>query len=72
MTWALRATAYSFRHTFTDELKRANVEEHVISEIVGHKHQNMTYGRYEKRLEPEQLVEAVNLFRLDDIDISLQ
>ncbi|MDD9156708.1 tyrosine-type recombinase/integrase [Aliivibrio sp. S4TY2] len=66
-----RATAYSFRHTFIDELKRANVEEHVVSEIVGHKHQNMTYGRYGKRLEPEQLVEVVNLFRLDDIDITL-
>lgn len=43
----------------------------MVSEIVGHKHQNMTYGKYGKRLEPKQLVEAVNLFRLDDIDITL-
>lgn len=46
-------------------------EEHVVSDIVGHKHQNMTYGRYGKRLEPELFVEAVNLFRLDDIAITL-
>ena len=39
------ATPLSLRHTFTDKLKRENVEEHVVSEIVGHKHQNMTYGR---------------------------
>ncbi|EOK5701596.1 site-specific integrase [Vibrio vulnificus] len=66
-----RATAYSFRHTFIDELKRANVEEHLVSQIVGHKHQTMTYGRYGKLLEPEQLLEALNRFSLEDIGVTL-
>lgn len=61
-----RATAYSFRHTFIDELKQANVEEHIVSQIVGHKHQSMTYGRYGKLLPVELLVDAVNRFELDD------
>lgn len=55
-----RATAYSFRHTFIDELKRANVQEHLVSQIVGHQYQSMTYGRYGKRLDPELLVDALN------------
>lgn len=66
-----RATAYSFRHTFIDELKRASVEEHLVSQIVGHKHQTMTYGRYGKQLEPEQLAEALNRFGLEDMGVTL-
>ncbi len=66
-----RATAYSFRHTFIDGLKRASVEEHLVSQIVGHKHQTMTYGRYGKLLEPEQLAEVLNRFGLEDIGVML-
>lgn len=46
-----RPTAYSFRHTFIDELKMAEVAEHVVSEIVGHAHPNITYGRYGKNTD---------------------
>ncbi|EGQ9060138.1 tyrosine-type recombinase/integrase [Vibrio parahaemolyticus] len=59
-----RPTAYSFRHTFVDELKQANIEEHVVAQIVGHKNASMTYGHYGKQLPVEKLVDAVNAFTL--------
>ncbi|EHY8549380.1 TPA: tyrosine-type recombinase/integrase [Vibrio parahaemolyticus] len=60
-----RPTAYSFRHTFVDELKQANVEEHIVAQIVGHKNASMTYGHYGKQLPIEKLVLAVNAFTLE-------
>ncbi|CAH8189277.1 tyrosine-type recombinase/integrase [Vibrio aestuarianus] len=60
-----RPTAYSFRHTVVDELQKADIEEHVVAQIVGHKHNTMTYGHYAKPLSPEELVDAVNSFQLD-------
>ncbi|EPH5594520.1 TPA: tyrosine-type recombinase/integrase [Vibrio diabolicus] len=57
-----RPTAYSFRHTFVDELKIANTPEHIVAEIVGHAHPNITFGRYGKQAKIQQLNEAVNRF----------
>ncbi|ELA3110035.1 tyrosine-type recombinase/integrase [Vibrio vulnificus] len=57
-----RPTAYSFRHTFIDELKIANTPEHIVAEIVGHAHPNITFGRYGKQANIQQLNEAVNKF----------
>ncbi|EKO3581909.1 tyrosine-type recombinase/integrase [Vibrio metschnikovii] len=57
-----RPTAYSFRHTFIDELKIANTPEHIVAEIVGHAHPNITFGRYGKQAKIHQLHEAVNKF----------
>ncbi|WP_277208389.1 tyrosine-type recombinase/integrase [Vibrio misgurnus] len=57
-----RPTAYSFRHTFIDELKIANTPEHIVAEIVGHAHPNITFGRYGKQAKIQQLNEAVNKF----------
>ncbi len=62
----IRPTAYSLRHTFIDELKQAYVEEHIVAQIVGHKLEGMTFGRYGKMLPVELLVDAVNRFELDD------
>ncbi|TOG13874.1 integrase [Vibrio parahaemolyticus] len=59
-----RPTAYSFRHTFIDELKRSGVPEHIVSQIVGHRHNSMTFGHYGSVLEPEHLRDAVNSFTL--------
>ena len=63
----------NFRDAFGDVLdavgfkvgKRANIQEHLVYQIVAHQLQNMTYGRYGKRLEAELLVDAVNQFKLD-------
>ncbi|MFW1685335.1 tyrosine-type recombinase/integrase [Vibrio parahaemolyticus] len=57
-----RPTAYSFRHTFIDELKIADIPEHIVAEIVGHAHPNITFGRYGKQAKIHQLHEAVNKF----------
>ncbi|MGR5501996.1 tyrosine-type recombinase/integrase [Vibrio sp. DNB22_10_4] len=62
-----RATAYSFRHTFIDELQKVGVQEHVVAQIVGHKHQSMTYGHYAKNLDLKILREAVNRFDVSAI-----
>lgn len=59
-----RPTLYGMRHTFIDELKKADAPEHVVAQIVGHSYANMTFGRYGKRLSLSELVEVVNLFRL--------
>lgn len=59
-----RATAYSLRHTFIDELKKKGIEEHVVAQIVGQKHQNLTYGHYGKLLSPEELVSSINAFEI--------
>ncbi|HAV1411532.1 tyrosine-type recombinase/integrase [Vibrio parahaemolyticus] len=59
-----RPTAYSFRHTFIDELKKSGVPEHIVSQIVGHKNHSMTFGHYGKALKPELLKDAVDRFKL--------
>jgi integrase len=60
-----RPTAYSSRHTVVDELQKAGIEEHAVAQIVGHKNNTMTYGHYAKPLSAEELVGAVNSFKLD-------
>lgn len=55
---------HSFRHTFTDMLKQAGVQDTLISELVGHSISgSMTMGRYGKRYQPKVLLEA--LMQLD-------
>ncbi|WP_372995754.1 tyrosine-type recombinase/integrase [Marinobacter sp.] len=39
-------TSYSFRHTFADALNRKSVPEHIAAHLLGHKHEQITYGRY--------------------------
>ncbi len=39
-------TAYSFRHSFADCLNKKNVPEHIAAYLLGHKHDQITYGRY--------------------------
>ncbi|MGR5069370.1 tyrosine-type recombinase/integrase [Vibrio alfacsensis] len=59
-----RPTLYGMRHTFIDELKKADVPEHVVAQIVGHSYTNLTFGRYGKCLSLSELVGPVNQFRL--------
>jgi len=61
-----RPTAYSFRHTFIDELKQRNVAEYEVAELVGHINSNMTYGRYGKNISLERLLQIVNLVELSN------
>ncbi|KLI85644.1 hypothetical protein AAY62_08845 [Vibrio parahaemolyticus] len=64
-----RPTLHSFRHTFIDELQQVGVEEHVTSELVGHSKQNLTYGRYGKRLHISVLSESIEKLIIPRIEI---
>lgn len=58
-----RKTLYSYRHTLATQLKYADVNPIVISEILGHSHEGMTLGRYASKYPLEVLKEAID--RLD-------
>lgn len=50
---------HSLRHTVTDTMKQAGIQEVVISEIMGHANDSMTMSRYGKRYQPKVLLEAL-------------
>ena len=50
---------YSRRHTVASRLKQADVQEHVIAELLGHEHEHISTGRYGKKLDVQKLAEAV-------------
>jgi integrase len=56
---------HSFRHTFTHSLKQNDVNEVMISELVGHAVNSITMSRYGKRYEPEKLFEAITKLKYD-------
>ena len=39
---------HSFRHTLTDELKKAGVSLEIAKAIIGHEDESETFGRYGK------------------------
>ena len=47
------------RHTFATRLKAADVQDHTISELLGHEVESITTGRYGKKLDVSRLREAV-------------
>ncbi|WP_261816981.1 tyrosine-type recombinase/integrase [Vibrio gallicus] len=54
-----RPTAYSFRHTFIDELKQRGHGEQYIAEIVGHTSSSVTFNRYGKRYNLDALAKVI-------------
>jgi integrase len=54
---------HSCRHTVATRLKQADVQEHVIAELLGHEHEHISTGRYGKKLDVRNLADAVE--RLD-------
>ncbi len=57
----------SLRNTFATRLKAADVQEHVISELMGHAVEGLAVGRYGKRLMPSRLWEQIERLRLPPI-----
>ncbi len=55
-----RKVMYSMRHTLATQLKYAEVNPLVISELLGHTHEGMTMGRYASRYPLEILKEAID------------
>lgn len=50
---------HSFRHTVANQLKQKGISETVIAEILGHKNNNITTGRYGKNYDIKLLSEAI-------------
>jgi len=48
-----RKVLYSTRHAVATRLKYADVQDHAIAELLGHKIEGITMGRYAKKLEME-------------------
>ncbi|RTR37534.1 site-specific integrase [Shewanella canadensis] len=60
-----RPTPYGFRHTFIDELKQHEVDENIVAELVGHKNQKITFGRYGKKYKISLLKKYVDVISYD-------
>lgn len=50
---------HSFRHTFADRLKQSGVDEHVLSDLLGHSDRSLAFGRYGKRMNVQSLYDTV-------------
>ena len=52
---------HSFRHTVANTLKQRGVQESLIAELLGHKNDSITTGRYGKKYQPNILFQQVCL-----------
>lgn len=59
-----RKVLYSLRHSFATTLKNLRVEHTIISELMGHSHQGMTFGRYAKAYDIEILKESIEKLKI--------
>jgi len=52
---------HSFRHTFAAALQQAGVQEAMVALLMGHRHQNITFGRYAggKLITPRDRLEVI-------------
>jgi len=50
---------HSFRHTVANQLKQKGIKESVIAELIGHKNESITTGRYGKNYEIGILLDAL-------------
>lgn len=53
-------TLYSLRHSFATHLASASVEPHIISELMGHRHDTMTLNRYVKGFPIKILKDSID------------
>jgi integrase len=54
----------SLRHTFATRFEYADVAESVLDELLGHKVEKLSVGRYGKRYPVEKLREAVERLKV--------
>jgi len=57
-------TLYSLRHSFATDLASNGVEPHIISELMGHKHETITLGRYVKGFPVSMVKDAIDNLEL--------
>jgi integrase len=51
---------HSFRHTFADNMQNDDIPEKYCAALIGHKHSNITYGRYAKEFAPAKTQKIIN------------
>jgi integrase len=59
-----KTAAHSFRHTVSARLKGASVPDYQIAEILGHKNESMSTGRYGSTTDVVRLHEVIKLLQL--------
>ena len=59
-----KTAAHSFRHTLVARLKAASVPDYQISEILGHKNESMSTGRYGTTTDLRRLQEVIRLLQV--------
>lgn len=59
-----RLVTYSLRHTFATGLKYADVQSELLDELLGHKVEKLSTGRYGKRYPVDKLREAVERLKV--------
>lgn len=52
---------HSFRHTVANQLKQKGISETLIAELIGHKNDNITTGRYDKSYNVALLKKALGV-----------
>ena len=58
-------TFHSLRHTFTSNMEGMGEQEATIARIIGHKHKEITYGRYGGKSDPETLRPLLDKLKYD-------
>jgi len=59
-----KLVVYSLRHTFTTRLKYAGIHPDSLDELLGHKVERLSSGRYGKQFEPQHLAPMVERLRV--------
>ena len=63
-------TFHSFRHTLANELKQADVTEHLIAQLIGHWNSSNTMSRYGKDYKLEKMREVIKRIQLHRTTLS--
>lgn len=63
---------HSFRHTVATQFKRQSISHIVAGELLGHAQNSITYDRYGKGLEVNQLQEIINMIDVTPVSKALK
>ncbi|WP_151671430.1 site-specific integrase [Nitrincola schmidtii] len=58
---------HSFRHTFSNELKKLGVQEAIAANLMGHSHKQLTYGHYGADADLEMMKDAIDKLKFNEI-----
>nr|WP_276320976.1 tyrosine-type recombinase/integrase [Photobacterium damselae] len=63
---------HSFRHTVATQFKRQQISHIVAGELLGHAQNSITYERYGKGLDVNQLKEIINMIDVTPVSKALK